>query len=157
MTLPRRLPLSHKLITLASFSTETEASIVRHRLEADGIRAFLADEVTAGMAWHLGTAIGGIKLQVAQEDVHRAMAILETNDPVPIADDDWQSCRIRTSCSRSARSRQTSTMRSMGSPFSTIQPSRAHEDRKPRWLPRGDHSSRLGAVTGQAPGSRSSR
>jgi hypothetical protein len=80
-----------KLVTLATFGNPAEAAIARNHLAAEGIRAFLADEDTVAMAWHLGNAIGGIKLQVADDDAERAISILETNDPNPIADDEWRS------------------------------------------------------------------
>lgn len=86
----RRLPLephskerlvrpmtANKLITIATFDTPEEANVARNRLDAEGIVVFLADEVAVGMAWHLGTAIGGVKLRVAEGDVGRAIAVLK--------------------------------------------------------------------------------
>lgn len=83
--------MSKKLVTVATFGTPTEANLARNQLDAEGIRAFLADETTVGMAWHLGNAVGGIKLQVADDDAERALSILESNEKVPISEDDWQS------------------------------------------------------------------
>ena len=61
-----------KLVTVATFSAPMSAHIARNQLEAAGILAFLADEATVGTAWHLGTAVGGIKLQVVDSDAeHR--------------------------------------------------------------------------------------
>ncbi|MCL4203612.1 MAG: DUF2007 domain-containing protein [Pirellulaceae bacterium] len=83
--------MSAKLATVGTFSTSTEASIVRNHLEADGIRVFLADEAIVGMAWHLGTAVGGVKLQVAEGDVERALAVIESHGAASIAEEEWQS------------------------------------------------------------------
>lgn len=66
--------MSTELVTIATFNTPAEASIVRNQLEAAGIRCFLADEATMNMAWHLGVAVGGVKLQVAKQDAARALA-----------------------------------------------------------------------------------
>lgn len=83
--------MPEKLATVGTFSTPTEANIVRNHLEADGIRAFLADEAIVGMAWHLGTAVGGVKLQVAEDDVERALAVIESHGAASIAEGEWQS------------------------------------------------------------------
>ena len=91
----REVLMSGKLVTLGTFSTPTEANIVRNHLEADGIRAFLADEAIVGMAWHLGTAVGGVKLQVAEDDVERALAVIESHGAASIAEEEWQSDSLR--------------------------------------------------------------
>ena len=85
--------MSERLVTIATFGEPTEANIVRSRLEADGIRAWLADEATVGVAWHLATAVGGIKLQVAEADVGRAVAVLEASRSASITEDERQSGR----------------------------------------------------------------
>lgn len=65
------------LKTLAAFATPIEADVVRNRLEASGVQAFLADEYTVGWLWHLGTGLRGVKVQVAESDLRRALKILE--------------------------------------------------------------------------------
>jgi hypothetical protein len=79
------------LVTVAVFGTPAEAMIAKNRLEVDGIRALVADETTVGMAWHLGTAVGGIKLQVVQDDAELALSILESNEAVSISEEQWAS------------------------------------------------------------------
>ena len=66
-----------KLITLATFSNAAEVNIVKNVLEEEGIQAYIADQETVGMAWHLGNALGGIKLQVDEKSKQAAEAILE--------------------------------------------------------------------------------
>lgn len=68
--------MTDALVTVASFNTAAEAHILRGRLEEDGIRAVVADEDTVNMAWHLGQAVGGVKVQVAGEDAERARAVI---------------------------------------------------------------------------------
>ncbi len=65
------------LVTLETFMNAMQASLVKQHLEAAGIRCVLADEFTVSNFWHLSNAIGGIKLQVAEEDFERATALLE--------------------------------------------------------------------------------
>ncbi len=78
--------MSERLVTAGTFGTPIEASIVRSHLEAEGIRAFVADEATVGMAWHLGTAVGGVKVQLAEDDVERAVCVIEALGTASIAD-----------------------------------------------------------------------
>jgi len=62
--------------TVAIFDTPTTAELARLRLETEGIESFLSDTETVAMAWHLGQAVGGIKLRVRHEDSEQALAIL---------------------------------------------------------------------------------
>jgi transposase len=61
--------MAENLKTLATFTTPIEADIVRNRLEAAGVQAFLGDEQTVGWLWHLGTALHGVKVLVATKPV----------------------------------------------------------------------------------------
>jgi len=69
--------MAENLKTLATFTTPIEADIVRNRLEAAGVQAFLGDEQSIGWLWHLGTALHGVKVLVAEADLPRALEILE--------------------------------------------------------------------------------
>ncbi len=64
------------MTTIATYGDVVEANLARSLLESADIRAFLADEGTVGLAWHLTTALGGVKLQVADEDAKKAAAAL---------------------------------------------------------------------------------
>lgn len=68
--------MSGELVTVATYNTSYEASMAKNCLQAAGVRAILADDITVGMAWHLGNALGGVKLQVQAEDAERAEQIL---------------------------------------------------------------------------------
>lgn len=61
--------MSAQLITVATFDTPIDAEIAKGKLEAVGVRVFLADEATVRMASYLGPAMGGVKLQVRDNDV----------------------------------------------------------------------------------------
>ena len=74
------------LITIATFNEPIEANLARIQLESEGIPAYLADEATVGIAWHLGTAIGGVKLQVSEDDAQRALSVLEEKTPIVSSD-----------------------------------------------------------------------
>ncbi|WP_425617042.1 DUF2007 domain-containing protein [Anatilimnocola sp. NA78] len=66
-----------RLVTLEVYQNAMQAHLVKNQLEAAGIRCVLADEYATTMVWHLTNAIGGIKLQVAEEDFERAAEALD--------------------------------------------------------------------------------
>lgn len=65
------------LITIKTFTYPHELAIIRSRLESEGIYCFAQDELTAQVHPFNSNAIGGIKLQVREEDVERAISILK--------------------------------------------------------------------------------
>ncbi len=76
-----------KLVTVQSYPNAAEAHAARAVLEAGGVRTTIADESTGTTLWHVG-AIGGIKVQVTEEDLAQARELLKT----PLAADlpAWQ-------------------------------------------------------------------
>lgn len=67
------------MITIATFDFLTDARIAMGRLQAEGIPCVLADENLVQTDWLYSIAVGGIKLQVAPEDVARALEVLGTD------------------------------------------------------------------------------
>lgn len=63
-------------ITIKTFTYPHEAYIVQGKLESEGIRTFLKDEMTVQVYNFYSNAIGGVKLQIPEEDVDTALAIL---------------------------------------------------------------------------------
>jgi hypothetical protein len=70
-------------VLLQSFAVPMEAELAKGRLLASGIEAKLSDQHTVSMAWHLADAMGGIKLRVAEEDLERALVVLEAEPEFP--------------------------------------------------------------------------
>ncbi len=66
-----------KLVTIARFSFPTEAYIPKTKLEAEGIWSIVIDEEMITANWLYSNAIGGVKLQVKQDDAGRALTILD--------------------------------------------------------------------------------
>lgn len=64
------------VVTLRRYYTLDEAYIAHGFLESEGVKAFLQDEHLVRIFWLYTNAIGGLRLQVAQEDGERAFAIL---------------------------------------------------------------------------------
>lgn len=66
-----------KFTKIATFQYSTEAFIVKGRLEAEGIEAFIADNTTVDTDPIVSNAIGGVKLFVLSEYSDRAKEILD--------------------------------------------------------------------------------
>ncbi len=67
------------MITIATFDTMPDAHIALGRLRAEGIDARLADEHLVQTDWLYAIAVGGIKLQVSENDAEHARAVLATD------------------------------------------------------------------------------
>jgi len=70
-----------RFVTVATYVFPWEAQLAKARLESEGIRSVVADEITAGL--YGANAIGGIKLRVREEDAERATELLSTMQPLP--------------------------------------------------------------------------
>jgi hypothetical protein len=62
--------------TVATYAKLEDAFLARSRLEGSGIKAFIPDELTASMVWTRIQAMGGIRLQVEDEDYEEALKVL---------------------------------------------------------------------------------
>jgi hypothetical protein len=69
------------MITIATFSKPEEAHLCRMRLEAVGIPAYVQDEHLVQMNWLYSNAIGGVRVQVADEDLASAQEFLGADSP----------------------------------------------------------------------------
>ena len=67
--------------TIATFSKPEEAHLFRTRLEAAGIPAYVQDEHLIQMDWLYSNAIGGVRVQVADEDLGAAREFLAADSP----------------------------------------------------------------------------
>ena len=73
-----------KLVVLAAFDNPMRAEILASRLEAEGIPAFLADAEMMSVNPLWSPALGGVKVQVREDDAERALEIMrETAPPAP--------------------------------------------------------------------------
>jgi Flp pilus assembly protein TadD len=70
------------LTTIVSSNYPVNLHILKGRLEAEGIPAFIADEEVITLYWLYATALGGAKLQVWRQDAERAAGILGLGWPV---------------------------------------------------------------------------
>jgi hypothetical protein len=63
--------------TLASFNLPMDAYLLRARLEGSGITAYVRDENLVTLDWLYSNAVGGVKVDVMDEDYERALEIFE--------------------------------------------------------------------------------
>ena len=70
--------LSEDLVTIAHYNNAQEASLAKAALEDDGVTSYLSGTESSNMLWLVGSALGGVKLQVTTRDAERATAILDS-------------------------------------------------------------------------------
>jgi len=75
-----------RMKTIATFSKPEEAHLFRTRLEAAGIPAFVLDENLVQLDWLYSNAIGGVRVQIADEDLEAAREFLAADSPQPAPD-----------------------------------------------------------------------
>ena len=73
-------------VTLKRYDTAIEAHIVKNALEGEGVVCQIFDENIVTLHPMLNFAVGGIRLQVFQEDFERARSLLTEIDEKPITD-----------------------------------------------------------------------
>jgi hypothetical protein len=66
-----------RLVTIADYLTPAEAGVLRSRLDAERIPAFVDGELIGTALSHLTAGVGGARLLVREGDVERALTIVE--------------------------------------------------------------------------------
>jgi len=69
--------MSDELVTVKTFFYDHETLLLEPMLQSAGIEYFLKDHRTVTVDPFISNAIGGIKLQVRQEDVERTLELLK--------------------------------------------------------------------------------
>src|SRR5271157_6058762 len=72
--------MSDEPVTIAKFLTLGEAKLAQGKLVSAGISAFVCAENMHAMNWHMGMALGGIRLQVPASQVVRALEVLDEDE-----------------------------------------------------------------------------
>jgi len=65
-----------ELVTLWRYRDLPEALVAKSKLDSDAVTCFLADFEIVRLNWFLSNAVGGVRLQVADEDAEHAWALL---------------------------------------------------------------------------------
>ncbi len=69
------------MVTIRTFSLLSEAQTMQSVLGGSGIESFLPDELTVQNNWMWTDAMGGVRLQVKEEDAARADELLREAFP----------------------------------------------------------------------------
>jgi len=75
------------MTTIATFTKPEEAHLLRMRLEAVGIEAFIQDENLIQIDLLLSNAVGGVRVQVADQDVQSVRELLKEDTGIPVEAD----------------------------------------------------------------------
>ncbi len=70
--------MGKQLVTIATFDQPAQARLVQNALQEAGVRATVSDESLVAMDWLLSNAVGGVKVQVWDEDAEKAVQLLES-------------------------------------------------------------------------------
>ena len=76
-----------ELITIKRFDTAIEAHIIKNKLESEGIPSYVMDENIVTLNPLLNFAVGGVRLQINQEDTEKATAILTEINDTPLTNE----------------------------------------------------------------------
>ncbi len=79
--------MSNTFKILARFTYSSEAQIIKGRLEADGIKVFLSDNITIDTDPLVSNAIGGVKLKVLSNQFEEAKRILDSIEKYSVDDE----------------------------------------------------------------------
>lgn len=75
----------HEFITIAIFNYPHEITILKHRLDQEGVAYYFENETTASVAPMYSIALGGIRLKVHLNDLPVVQSILDDlNNPLSI-------------------------------------------------------------------------
>jgi hypothetical protein len=73
--------MPEEMVTIAKFFNLGEAKLAQGKLTSAGISTFVCDENMHAMNWHMGMALGGIRLQVPDSQLVRALEVLDDFAP----------------------------------------------------------------------------
>jgi len=79
---------SLKLITARTFVNPMDAHLLKSRLESEGISCYLKDEHSISIDPLHSNALGGVKLQIHENDIEKVMVIFKEIDNTPYKDEE---------------------------------------------------------------------
>lgn len=73
--------MAEQLVTLWRYRDLPEALVAKSKLDSDGVWCALADKEIVRLDWFWSDFVGGVRLQVADEDAEHALALLAEEIP----------------------------------------------------------------------------
>ena len=92
--------MADAVITLWKYRDLPEALTVRAKLQSEGIECFLADENVVRLDWFWSNAVGGIRLQMLEEDAATAMEVLGAEIPATFSAEELGQEYVQPRCPR---------------------------------------------------------
>jgi len=92
--------MSNRLVTLWRYRDLTEAQIALSKLESAGITCDLADDEMVRLGWTNSNFIGGVRLQVAEDEADEALRILQEPAPDEYTPEEVGSRYVQPRCPR---------------------------------------------------------
>jgi hypothetical protein len=74
---------------VARFPEPVMAHMAKARLEEEGIPAFVRDAHTIGIQWLYSIALGGVRVEVDEQDEERAKELLQTDFSEQLTEEQW--------------------------------------------------------------------
>ena len=88
--------MSQQLVTIARYRDLPSAGLAQSILESAGIRCFLDNQFMVGINWLYSNALGGVKLQVMEQDAGRAIELLKVQSEPSISDEETEEDQLPT-------------------------------------------------------------
>src|SRR5437899_7263700 len=73
--------MTEELVTLWRYRDLPEALMAKSKLDSEALSCFLADENIVRLNWFWSNVVGGVRLQVAGDDVQTAIELLSEEIP----------------------------------------------------------------------------
>lgn len=70
-----------KLVTISESHNSTDLAVLKSKLESEGIKCFLKDELSSQVLTHISSMV--VKLQVYESDFSKAKAIMQATGQYP--------------------------------------------------------------------------
>ncbi|MEO8147898.1 MAG: DUF2007 domain-containing protein [Bacteroidia bacterium] len=86
------------IITFQTFDNPISANIIKARLEENGVHCFLSDENMVTLYPIYNLAVGGIRLNIFEEDLEEANLILNEKENLPTAIEESEGSVICPKC-----------------------------------------------------------
>ena len=87
-----------ELVTVGNYADIASAEVAASLLEAADIECVIPDENFAGISWQMGTALQGVRLQVADENLEPRALLSEPSGEPARSDDDTQPPSLEDVC-----------------------------------------------------------
>jgi hypothetical protein len=80
--------MPEQIVTLWRYRDLPEAWVAKSKLDSEKVWCFLADQEIVRLDWFLSNAVGGVRLQVADDEVQIAMELLSEEIPASFSADE---------------------------------------------------------------------